>query len=166
MRNIIPPERIEDAIYFVRGHKVLLDRDLAILYGVLTKNLNLAVRRNISRFPSDFMFQLTKQELQILRLQIETSSWGGRRTLPYAFTEQGVAMLSSVLRSPQAIQVNVTIMRTFVKLRRAVASHSVLAKKLDELERKYDSQFSVVFQALRKLMTESEKPKRRIGFKI
>jgi hypothetical protein len=151
----------------VRGHKVMLDADLAALYGVETKMLVRTVKRNAERFPEDFMFQLTAEELVNLRCQFGTSSsWGGRRYPPYAFTEQGVAMLSSVLRSPRAVQVNVEIMRAFVRLRRILADNAGLARRLDELEKKYDVQFKVVFDALRKLMQplEPHPGKRRIGF--
>jgi len=163
---LVPLERIEQAILVIRGHKVMLDADLAALYGVETKVLVQAVKRNLSRFPDDFMFQLTKEEFDVLRSQTVTSrSWGGRRYPPYAFTEQGVAMLSSVLRSQRAIQVNIQIMRTFVKLRRMLATHEELSRKLAALERKYDHQFKVVFDAIRELMTQHEpEPKRRIGF--
>ena len=133
-------ERIERVILVLRGHRVLLDGDLAALYQVQTRVLVQAVKRNRERFPKDFMFQLTNQELAILKSQFVTSSWGGRRTAPYAFTEQGVAMLSSVLNSPRAIAVNIEIMRTFVRLRQMLASNADLAKKLEELERKYDLQ--------------------------
>ena len=172
---MIPVERIESAILFIRGHKVLLDADLARLYGVSAKRLNEAVRRNRDRFPDDFIFQLTREEFgdltrQIdasnLRSQIATSSWGGRRYLPYAFTEQGVAMLSSVLRSKRAIQVNVEIMRTFVRLRRILASNEDLARKLAALEKKYDAQFKVVFDAIRELMAPPSPKQRRIGFLV
>jgi phage regulator Rha-like protein len=150
----IPQERIEKAILLIRGHKVMLDEDLAELYEVETKNLVKAVKRNIERFPAHFMFQLTFQEFTHLRFQIGTSKrWGGRRTPPYAFTEQGVAMLSSVLRSRRAIQVNIAIMDTFVRLRQMLASHEDLARKLATLEKKYDAQFKVVFDAIRQLMT-------------
>ena len=139
--------------------------DLAELYGVETKVLMQAVRRNIDRFPQDFLFQLTDQEFTILRSQIVTSSWGGTRYLPYAFTEQGVAMLSSVLRSPRAIAVNIEIMRAFVRMRALIDTNRELAKKLAALEAKYDKQFKVVFQAIYDLMDEGEKkPKRKIGF--
>ena len=163
----IPAERIERRILLVRGHKVMLDKDLADLYGVETKLLNRAVRRNLHRFPDDFMFQLTKEEFDNLRRQIGTSSeWGGRRYPPYAFTEQGVAMLSSVLNSPRAVQVNIAIMRTFVRLRQMLASHDDLARKLAALEKKYDAQFKAVFDAIRQLMAPKTPPKRRqIGFK-
>jgi hypothetical protein len=163
---LVPLERVERAILLVRGHKVMLDADLAALYGVATKVLVQAVKRNIARFPDDFMFQLTKEEFDDLRSQIVTSSsWGGRRYRPYAFTEQGVAMLSSVLRSDRAIHVNIQIMRAFVRLRRLLATHEELARKLDALERKYDRQFKVVFDAIRQLMAPGDpKPRRRIGF--
>lgn len=143
----------------------MLDADLAVLYGVETKALVQAVKRNAARFPADFMFQLDAEELEILRSQtVTSSSWGGRRYPPYAFTEQGVAMLSSVLKSPRAIAVNIEIMRTFVRLREMLATHADLARKLAALEKKYDSQFRMVFDAIRELMTPPEKPKRRIGF--
>lgn len=163
--SIVPTERIEQCILSIRKQKVLLDADLAALYGVATKVLVQAVARNRDRFPSDFMFRLTRQEFNNLRSQIVTSSWGGRRTAPYAFTEQGVAMLSSVLRSGRAVQVNVEIMRAFVRLRQILSTHADLAKKLDELEQKYDEQFKVVFDALRELMSPPERKKRPpIGF--
>lgn len=163
----VPVERIEKAIYLIRGEKVMLDRDLAELYEVKTKALNQAVRRNRDRFPSDFMFQLTKEESSELnRSQVVTGSQKHRdpRFPPYAFTEQGVAMLSSVLRSKRAIAVNVEIMRTFVRLRQMLASHADLAKKLAELERKYDRQFKVVFDAIRQLMTPPTPKRKEIGF--
>jgi hypothetical protein len=165
----IPPERIERSIKFVRGQKVLLDTDLSDLYEVDTKILNKAVKRNIDRFPADFMFQLSDAEWESLRSQFVTSKGrGGRRYPPYAFTEQGIAMLSSVLRSKRAVRVNVEIMRTFVRLRELLASHKDLARKLDELERRFDKQFQVVFEAIRQLMTPPDdgKPKRRIGFEM
>jgi len=165
-RSVIPAERIESAILLLRGERVLLDRDLAALYGVETKVLVQAVKRNLDRFPRDFMFQLTKKEFDDLRSQSVTSSqWGGRRYPPYAFTEQGVAMLSGVLRSPRAVQVNVEIMRTFVRLRRMLSTHAELARKLAALERKYDAQFRAVFDAIRGLMAPPPSPRRkRIGF--
>jgi len=144
---------------------MMLDADLATLYGVETKALTRAVRRNIERFPSDFMFRLSKEEFEILKRHFGTSSqWGGRRTQPYAFTEQGVAMLSSVLRSKQAVQVNVEIMRTFVKLRAMTADNKALARRLNKLEAKYDKQFAVVFDAIREMMNPTEGKKRPIGF--
>ncbi len=164
----VPVELVERRIYFIRGQRVMLDRDLAELYGVPTKSLNLAVKRNLDRFPEDFMFRLTHEEDEALRFQIETSkpSRGGRRYPPYAFTEQGVAMLSGVLRSPLAVQANVAIMRAFVRLRQMLAGHKELARKLDQMEKKYDAQFRVVFDAIRKLMSPpSPKPKRVIGFR-
>jgi hypothetical protein len=167
-RSLIPAERIEKSILLIRDQKVLLDVDLAGLYGVETRVLVQAVKRNIERFPADFMFQLTEAEFQILRSHFVTSSgWGGRRTRPYAFTEQGVAMLSSVLRSERAVEVNIAIMRAFVRLREMLSSHAELARRLDELEQRYDEHFRVVFDAIRQLMaplTEPEK-QRRIGFR-
>jgi hypothetical protein len=161
----IPPERIERRILRIRGQNVMLSTDLAELYGVAPKVLVQAVKRNLKRFPEDFMFQLTKTEVANLKSQIVTSSWGGaRRATPYAFTEQGVAMLSSVLRSPRAVQVNIAIMRAFVKLREIIASHKELARRLEEMESHYDAQFRAVFDAIRELMEPPEKPRRRIGF--
>jgi phage regulator Rha-like protein len=165
--ELVSPERIERSILLIRGHKVILDADLAALYGVETKQLIRAVKRNLPRFPDDFMFQLKEEEFENLRFHFGTSSqWGGRRYAPYAFTEQGVAMLSSVLRSKRAIQVNIEIMRAFVRLRQILASNKELAKRLDELEKKYDAQFKIVFDAIRQLMAppEQKPPKRRIGF--
>ena len=162
--SIIPIDRIESVILLVRGHKVILDKDLSVLYGVSTGNLNKAVSRNIDRFPDDFMIQLTKEEFKNLKFHFGTSSWGGTRKLPRAFTEQGVAMLSSVLNSERAVQVNITIMRAFVKLREMIASHKDLAKRLDALENKYDVQFKVVFDAIRQLMEPPKTKRRRIGF--
>ena len=164
--NVIPVERIEGAIFFVRGHKVLLSQQLAQLYGVETKVLNQAVARNRNRFPDDFMFQLNAEELENLKSQFVTSSWGGVRTLPYAFTEQGVAMLSSVLNSDRAVQVNIEIMRAFVRLRQMLATNADLSRKLESLEKKYDAQFKVVFDAIRQLMSPAVKPKREIGFHV
>jgi hypothetical protein len=165
---LVPGERIEQVILLIRGHKVMLDADLAVLYGVETRALVQAVKRNIDRFPDDFMFQLSKEEHAILRSQNvipKPAGRGGRRTPPYAFTEQGVAMLSSVLRSDRAVQVNIQIMRTFVKLRRMLATHEELSRKLAALERKYDRQFKVVFDAIRELMAPPDpEPRRRIGF--
>lgn len=163
---IIPAERIEQAILLIRGEKVMLDADLARLYRVETGALTRAVRRNLVRFPPDFMFQLTTEEYENLKCQFGISSrWGGRRHPPYAFSEQGVAMLSSVLRSPRAVAVNVEIMRAFVRLRKMLASHEDLARKLAALESKYDAQFRVVFDAIRQLMAPPpEPPRTRIGF--
>ena len=162
---VVLAERVERRILAIRGQKVMLSTDLAELYEVAPKVLVQAVKRNRERFPADFMFQLTRSEFANLKSQIVTSSWGGaRRATPYAFTEQGVAMLSSVLRSPRAVQVNIAIMRAFVKLRELLATHRDLAKRLDELESKYDDQFKIVFDAIRELMRPPERPRRRIGF--
>jgi hypothetical protein len=164
------PQALVARIHSVRGLKVMLDEDLAELYGVTTKSLVQSVKRNPGRFPRDFMFSLTKQEAANLRSQIVTSSlpsrsWGGRRYAPYAFTEQGVAMLSSVLRSDRAVQVNVEIMRAFVRLRDLVGQNRDLSRRLNDLESKYDRQFKVVFDAIRELMAPpAPAPKRRIGF--
>ncbi len=164
-RSTIPLERITKSILLIRGHKAILDVDLASLYGTETRVLLQAIKRNIARFPDDFMFQLTKQEFSDLRSQFVTSSWGGRRYPPYAFTEQGVAMLSSVLRSDRAVQANIEIMRAFVSLRKLLSSNAELARKLAMLEGKYDAQFKVVFDAIRELMKPSDKKKTRsIGF--
>lgn len=153
-QQIVPLEVIERRIYLIRERKVMLDSDLAELYEVETFNLNKAVKRNLDRFPQDFMFQLTKEEANVLRFQIgmsKPSGRGGRRYLPYAFTEQGVAMLSSVLNSRRAVQVNIAIMRTFARLRYILATHKELAEKLEAMEKKYDKQFKVVFDVLRQL---------------
>jgi hypothetical protein len=153
-------------IIVIRGHKVMLDSDLAELYGVETRILVRNMKRNIERFPAHFMFQLTSEENERLRSQIgiSKSGRGGRRYLPYAFTEQGVAMLSSVLHSKQAIQVNIAIMGTFVRLRQLLSSHAELARNLNALEKKYDDQFKVVFEAIRLLMAPAPKKQRSIGF--
>ncbi|TRO78801.1 ORF6N domain-containing protein [Trichloromonas acetexigens] len=159
--------RVERAIRIIRGDKVILDEDLAELYGVEVKRLNEQVRRNLDRFPADFMFQLTNQEFTDLKSQFATASqWGGRRTPPYAFSEQGVAMLSSVLHSKRAVQVNIEIMRTFVRLRKLLASNVELAERLDQLEAKDDGQFRNVFEAIRQLMAPVETKKGRIGFDV
>ncbi|MGH7814584.1 MAG: ORF6N domain-containing protein [Candidatus Binataceae bacterium] len=159
--------RIEQRIFLLRGQKVMLSPDLAQLYQVEPRILIQAVKRNIDRFPADFMFQLNRREFLNLKSQIVISSWGGlRRAVPYAFTEQGVAMLSSVLHSKRAVHVNIEIMRAFVRLRQLLASHADLAHKLDALEKKYDSQFRVVFDAIRELMTPREPKRRQIGFRI
>ena len=167
-QSLIPVDRIEKAILLVRRHKVMLDADLAALYGVETRVLVQAVKRNLERFPEDFMFQLNKEEADFLTSQIVTLKRGRgqhRKYLPYVFTEQGVAMLSSVLRSPRAIHVNIEIMRAFIRLRQMLASNVELARKLDALERKYDAQFKVVFEAIRQLMTPPEPKRRPIGFR-
>ncbi|MBV9266113.1 MAG: ORF6N domain-containing protein [Acidobacteriaceae bacterium] len=159
---------LESRIWLIRGHKVLLDADLAELYQVTTGNLNLAVRRNKERFPPDFMFQLTKAEFDNLRLQIARASWGGRRTPPYAFTEQGIAMLSGVLTSARAVEVNIAIMRTFVRLRQLLATHEELARRLDQLEWRQNEQgqqIHAVFETIQHLIeAPADEPKRRIGF--
>jgi flagellar capping protein FliD len=164
----IPTEKsLAALVYFVRGEKVFLDADLALLYGVETGALNRAVKRNLDRFPADFMFQLDQQEWKNLRCQIGMSnSHGGRRAAPYAFTEQGVAMLSSVLNATRAVQVNIAIMRTFVQLRRLMDNNRDLARRIDSLEARYDEQFSAVFDAIKQLITEEDRRKSKppIGF--
>jgi phage regulator Rha-like protein len=169
--SLVPIERIERAILVIRGHKVMLDTDLALLYDVESKALNRAVKRNLDRFPVDFMFQLTAEEAKCLRYQSDTLDKDNkpgrgqhRKYLPYAFTEQGVAMLSSVLRSQRAVQVNIEIMRAFVRLRQMLQQNADLARKLAQLEKKYDAQFRAVFDAIRELMKPPEKTRRRIGF--
>lgn len=163
--SVVPAQSIERAIIRLRGMNVMLDEDLAALYGVETRVMVQAVKRNIARFPSDFMFQLDAEELDLLKSQsVISRHWGGRRTLPYAFSEQGVAMLSGVLRSERAIQVNIEIMRAFVRLRNLIGSSAELLRRLDEMERRYDEQFQVVFDAIRELMRTPETPQRRIGF--
>jgi hypothetical protein len=164
----IPTEHIDNSILLIRGEKVLLDSDLATIYGVEAKELTRAVRRNLERFPADFMFQLSDEEFNDLRRHFGTSrQWGGRRYAPFVFTEQGVAMLSGVLRSPRAVAANVEIMRALVRLRQLLATNAALSRKLDELERKYDSQFRVVFDAIRQLMAPPPSPSRRkIGFHV
>lgn len=162
---LVPAERIERVIHVLRGEKVILDSEIAQLYEVETKVLIRAMKRNLGRFPPDFMFQLTREELEFLRCQSGTSKGrGGRRYLPYAFTEQGVAMLSSVLNSERAIRVNIELMRAFSRLRHVMSTQSHLVRRLDELEQKYDDHFKVVFDALRQLMAPPEVTGRRIGF--
>lgn len=175
----VAPERIESKIFLIRGKKVMLDRDLAVLYGVETKNLNKAVKRNAERFPVDFMFQLDEKENRILlksqiatsrnpnlRFQTGTLSHGGQRYRSFAFTEQGVAMLSSVLNSKRAIQVNIQIIRTFTKLRELIATNKELREKIEKLENKYDQQFRVVFEAIKQLLVPPIKPSGKIGFRV
>jgi hypothetical protein len=170
MKRQVAIERIERKIYFVRGQKVMLDSDLAGLYGVTTGNLNLAVRRNRARFPKDFMFRLTAAESKSLLLQFaitKTTGRGGRQTQPYAFTEHGVAMLSSVLKSERAVQMSILIVRAFIRLRQILATHTDLARRLDELERKYDrhdEELQSVFEAIRQLLSPPDRAERRIGF--
>lgn len=161
-------DQVQQNILLIRGHRVMLDADLAKLYGVTTKRLNEQVQRNRKRFPSDFMLQLTREEFERLRSQFATLQTGRgqhRKYRPYAFTEQGVAMLSSVLHSERAIQVNTVIMRAFVQLREMISSNKGLARRLNELEKKYDSQFRIVFEAICELMAEPEPKIKRIGFK-
>ena len=169
VKGLLSKEGIEQKIFIIRGQRVMLSPHLAELYGVEVKKLIQAYKRNIERFPDDFAFPLTNKEFMILKSQFVTSSWGGvRRARPYAFTEQGVAMLSSVLRSRKAIQVNIAIIRVFVRLRRILSTHKELAHKLSELERKiekHDGEIQTIFDAIRRLMEPpAEKPKRRIGF--
>jgi len=168
--SVVPVERIEKAIFVIRGQKVMLDADLAELYGVKTKILKQAVRRNRKRFPSDFMFELTKEENRFLRSQNVTLEWGRySKYLPFAFTEQGVAMLSSILNSDRAIEVNIAVMRVFVRLREMMATHKELAVKLRELEGRiqdHDEQIVAIFEAIRQLMTPPETPRKRIGFEV
>lgn len=166
MSNLVPLEAIERKIFLIRGEKIMLDRDLAELYGVEVRTLKQAVRRNLQRFPVDFMFELTKEEELSLRSQSVTLKGRGRHSkyLAFAFTEQGVAMLSSVLKSERAIEVNIAIMRAFVQMRQMLATHKDLKRKIEEMEAKYDEQFGIVFEAIRQLLKEDEKPKRRIGF--
>jgi phage regulator Rha-like protein len=167
----ITPKVIEKMIYIVRGQKVMFDSDLAELYGVLTKNLNKAVKRNIDRFPSDFMFKLSEEEFEVLRFQIGTSkrpARGGRRYMPFVFTEAGIAMLSSVLTSEQAININISIVRTFIKMRQLLASEESLTERLQKLEKGTDKLFRIVFERLDTLDTEVPtlpKKRRRIGLK-
>jgi hypothetical protein len=168
------PEQLVPLVIRLRHENVILDSDIAELYGIETKALNRAVKRNIERFPSDFMFQLTEEEIENLKCQIGTSSsrsqiatlknHGGRRTLPYAFTEQGVAMLSSVLRSPRAVEVNIAIMRTFVQLRSLMQSNKLLAEKIEKLEEKYDQNFQIIFDAIRQLIAADDNPSKELGF--
>ncbi|MCX6765461.1 MAG: ORF6N domain-containing protein [Candidatus Moranbacteria bacterium] len=168
MKSIIPQEVIENKILLIRGKKVILDKDLAAFYQVETKVLNRAVKRNIDRFPEDFMFRLNKNEFDNLRFHFGTSSYGGRRYIPFVFTEQGVAMLSSVLKSKRAIQANIQIIRTFTRLREIIISNRELRIKIEEMERKNESKFKVIFDIIKKLIATREKeinPNKRIGFK-
>jgi hypothetical protein len=163
----IHPENIAEKIYFIRVEKVMLDFDLASLYNIEAKRLKAAVRRNIKRFPDDFMFELTKGEYHSLRTHFASLKRGGHiKYMPYAFTEQGVAMLSGILNSECAINVNIAIMRAFVQMRRMLETHKELAKKIEELESKYDDQFSIVFEAIRQLIHKENEPRNPIGFKI
>jgi hypothetical protein len=167
MSNLIPVETIESKIFLIRSQKVMLDRDLAELYDIETRVLNKAVTRNLNRFPGDFMFQLNKEEFESLKFHFGTSSWGGTRKLPRVFTEQGVAMLSSVLGSKRAVQVNIIIMRTFVRIRQLLSTHKEILAKLDELEQKTQkntADIQLIFDAIRKMLAVEEKPKGEIGF--
>jgi len=167
--EIVTRETIEQKIFLIRGQKVMLDKDLAELYGIETKVLKQAVKRNIKRFPADFMFDLTKEEFKILRSQIVTSSWGGIRYTPMAFAEQGVAMLSSVLKSDRAIQVNIQIMRVFTRMRQMLATHKELAQKLEEHEQRieqHDGEIATIFEAIHQLMAPPETSRKKIGFKV
>ena len=165
-RSMVALERLERSILLIRNRKVTLSVELASLYQVEPRALIQAVKRNLNRFPGDFMFQLTAEEWENLKSQFVISSWGGSRTPPYAFTEQGVAMLSSVLNSERAVQENIEIMRAFVRLRVLLPSHAELSRKLEALEQKYDAQFSEVFEAIRELMSPPEEPRREIGFRV
>ena len=168
-RAIVPVTQIAQSIHFLRGQKVLLDVDLAVLYEVPTGHLNRAVKRNRSRFPSDFMFRLTRKESEILKCQFGISSWGGRRGLPYAFTEQGVAMLSSVLTSERAVKVNIAIMRAFVKWREMLDTNRELGRKFSELEKhvaQHDGEIASIIDAIRQLMAPGKKSAREIGFHV
>jgi len=165
----VPTERIISRILLIRSKKVMFDKDLAKLYGVETRVLNQAVKRNMERFPDDFMFQLNKVESETwnqlnLKSQIVTSSWGGKRKLPYVFTEQGVAMLSSVLKSKRAIQVNIQIIRTFTKLREILSENKKLTEKLEKMENEYDGKIKEIFEILKYLVKGKDKPKGPIGF--
>ncbi|MEK7142602.1 MAG: ORF6N domain-containing protein [Patescibacteria group bacterium] len=164
MRDLVIQELIEQKIYLIRGQKVMLDRDLALLYEITTSNFNKAVSRNLDHFPDDFMFKLTKEEFHNLIFQFGTSKWGGTRKNPRVFTEHGILMLSSVLNSKRATQVNIQIMRTFIKLRKLLGTHKKLLKKIEEMEKRYDKQFRIVFEIIRELAPSSGEPKRKIGF--
>jgi ORF6N domain len=170
--GLVPLERVERTILILRGRRVILDSDLAALYGVTVSRLNEQVKRNAGRFPDDFGFQLTREEFETLRSQIaisKTERRGGRRWMPYAFTEHGAVMAASVLNSPKAVEMSVEVVRTFVRLRGFLASHHQLAAKLDELERKiatHDTHIVALFDAVRSLMATPERPKRRIGFQV
>ena len=166
MNKMIPIERIASKIYLIRNVKVMLDRDLAELYAVETKVLKQAVRRNSDRFPADFMFELTRDEFKNLRSQIVTSSWGGARYLPMVFTEQGVAMLSSVLKSERAIHVNIQIMRTFTKLREALLDNKDIRRELEGLKQITEERFRIVFETLDQILVVENKPKKKIGYTV
>jgi len=163
--NLIPVEFIEKRIFYLRNEKVMIDRHLAEMYGVDTRILNQAVKRNSKRFPREFMFQLRREERdEVITICDDLASLKFARTMPFAFTEHGLAMLSSVLKSDRAIQVNIEIIKAFVRLRKLLATHKELQKKIEDMEEKYDEQFSIVFQAIKQLLQEDDKPKRKIGF--
>ena len=165
MGNLIPVEFIEKRIFYLRNEKVMIDRHLAEMYGVDTRILNQAVKRNSKRFPREFMFQLRREERdEVITICDDLASLKFARTMPFAFTEHGLAMLSSVLKSDRAIQVNIEIIKAFVRLRKLLATHKELQKKIEDMEEKYDEQFSIVFQAIKQLLQEDDKPKRKIGF--
>lgn len=164
--KIIPQEIIQSKIFFIRGKKVILDKDLAKLYGVKTEQLTRQVRRNMDKFPEDFLLQLSDEEFKNLIRHFGRSSWGGTRKLPFAFTEHRILMLSSVLNSKRAVQVNIQIMRTFTRLREMLAGHVELRRKVEEMEKKYNYQFKVVFDAIKKILEPPEKPKNPIGFHV
>jgi len=165
MTNIVPVESIARMIFSLRGEKVMIDRHLAEMYGVETRILNQAVKRNSKRFPAEFMFQLSREERdEVITICDDLKPLKFARTMPFAFTEHGVAMLSSVLNSERAILVNIEIIKAFVRLRRLLVQHKDLKEKIEELESKYDAQFRVVFEAIRQLLAEEERPKRKIGF--
>ena len=168
MKALIPIDRITSKIYLIRNVKVMLDRDLAELYGVETKRLKEQVRRNIERFPEDFMFELTKNELGNWRSQFATSNQDimGLRIPPFVFTEHGILMLSSVLKGERAIQVNIQIMRAFTQLRKMLSTHEDLKKKIESMEKKYDQQFQIIFEAIKQLLATDEKPKKKIGYTV
>jgi len=168
MNEIIPIDEIQQRILVIRGHRVMMDADLAIIYGVTTKRLNEQVKRNLKRFPSDFMFQLNEEEFENMRSHFATSRWGGRRYLPYAFTEHGAIMLANVLNSPSAVEASIQVVRAFVKLRELLSTNKELAGKLSQLEGKleqHDEEIQIIFKAIRKLMKPLETKKRKIGFR-
>lgn len=165
---LLTDERVVNKIYLIRGQKVMIDKDLAELYNVMTRNLNKAVNRNLKRFPKDFMFQLNQKEFKNLMFQFGTSSWGGTRKMPYAFTEQGVAMLSSILSSDQAVLVNIHIIRVFTKIRQILSTRKDVLLKLEKLDRKvsnHDGEIKMIFEYLKELLSPKVEPVRKIGFK-
>jgi hypothetical protein len=168
MSEIIPIEEIQQRIFIIRGHRVMIDADLAVLYSVTTKRLNEQVKRNLKRFPSDFMFQLNEEEFENLKSHFATSRWGGRRYLPYVFIEHGAIMLANVLNSPGAVQASIQVVRAFVKLRELLSTNKELAIKLKQLEgkiEKHDEEIRLIFKAIRKLMATPERKQKKIGFR-